>query len=321
MRHLNPKLVVGAVAVTIAAVVAVALLALNREPQVDRDFDSRVADPAYRGGGPVILFDEGHLNTHTAAEGYKPLADILRNDGYTLRVSREPLEARALEGVSILMLVLAKGANDANDDPAYSETEEAVIEEWVRAGGSLFLIGDHWPFGSAVRSLARRFDVTMGEGLVQDSTHCDPDRGDSHLVFSVENGLLQDHPIVRGRSQKEQVRKVLTFTGTSLQGPAGAAPFLLLSEAATERPPGPPRVTRDGGDVRVAMEYGDPVAAASRTQGLALEVGSGRVVVLAEAGMLRAQRERNGLLVGMNVPGYDNRQLGLNIAHWLSRIL
>jgi hypothetical protein len=45
------------------------------------------------------------------------------------------------------------------------------------------------------------------------------------------------------------------------------------------------------------------------------------VVVLGEAGMLRAQRERNGQLVGMNVPGYDNRQMALNIMHWLSRIL
>jgi hypothetical protein len=37
--------------------------------------------------------------------------------------------------------------------------------------------------------------------------------------------------------------------------------------------------------------------------------------------MLRAQRDRNGARVGMNVPGYDNRQLALNIMHWLSRAL
>jgi len=37
--------------------------------------------------------------------------------------------------------------------------------------------------------------------------------------------------------------------------------------------------------------------------------------------MLRAQRPRRGLPVGMNVPGYDNRQLALNIMHWLSRLL
>jgi protein-S-isoprenylcysteine O-methyltransferase Ste14 len=69
------------------------------------------------------------------------------------------------------------------------------------------------------------------------------------------------------------------------------------------------------------MEYGAPVAAGGRAQGLALEVQTGRVVILGEAGMLRAQRGRNGERVGMNVPGCDNRQLALNIMRWLSRVL
>ncbi len=157
--------------------------------------------------------------------------------------------------------------------------------------------------------------------MSEDATHHDADRGASHLIFSEDNGLLRDHPIVRGRSPAERVRRVLTFTGQSLKDPEAAVPFLALSDVATERPPGPARVERAGGDVRVHMEYGDPVAAAGRAQGLALEVDAGRVVVLGEAGMLRAQRPRNGLPVGMNVPGYDNRQLALNIMHWLSRIL
>jgi hypothetical protein len=161
----------------------------------------------------------------------------------------------------------------------------------------------------------------MGTGFVEDAVHHDAERGESHLVFSSDNGLLRDHPIVRGRSPAETVERVLTFTGQSIEGPSAAVSFLALSEVATERPPGPARATRDGGDVRVEMEYGAPAPAAGRAQGLALEVGAGRIVVLGEAGMLRAQRERNGNRVGMNVPGYDNRQLALNIVHWLSRIL
>ncbi len=319
MRRLTRKHIIGTVAVLIAAIVAAVLVA-TRDRSYDRAFDSRVTDPAYRTNGPVVLYDEGHLNTHTTTTGYKPLADLLHSDGYRLRVTRQPLTTPALEGVTVLVLALARGTNDANDNAAYSDAETAVIEGWVRAGGSLLLITDHWPYGSAVSSLARRFDVAMGAGLVQDATQHDPDRGDSHLVFSEQNGLLRDHPIVRGRSQAERVRRVLTFTGQSLQGPAVAVPFLALSDAATERPPGPPRVERDGGDVRVNMEYGAPVAAAGRAQGLALEVQAGRVVVLGEAGMLRAQRA-NGERVGMNVLGYDNRQLALNVMHWLSRAL
>lgn len=173
---------------------------------------------------------------------------------------------------------------------------------------------DHWPYGLAARSLAQRFDVDVRGGFVEDPAHHEAQRGTSHLVFSEENGLLRAHPITRG------VKRVLTFTGTSVRGSAGAVAFLALSDSATERPPGPARVEQDGDNNRVLMEYGDPQPAGGRAQGIALEFGRGRVVVLGEAGMLRAQRDRSGL-VGMNVPGHDNRQLALNIMHWLSRAL
>lgn len=312
--------IIGAAAAIVVAIVC-GFVYWNRDRGYDPGFDARVSDPAHRGEGPVVLFDEGHLNTHTTESGYKPLADLLRNDGYRVRVSGAPLNAPALQGVAVLVLAVARGANDANDAAAYTEAEAAAIDTYVRAGGALLLVTDHWPFGSAVASLARRFEIDMGAGLVEDAAHSDPDRGESHLVFSAENGLLRDHPIVRGRSAAERVRRAITFTGQSLAGPATAAPFLALSDSATERPPGPPRVERDGGDVRVAMEYGAPLPAAGRAQGLALEVGAGRVVALGEAGMLRAQVEGNGSRVGMNLPGYDNRQLALNILHWLSRDL
>jgi hypothetical protein len=40
------------------------------------------------------------------------------------------------------------------------------------------------------------------------------DGNPTRLVFWVENGLLGDHPIRRGRNPREQVRKVLAFTGS-----------------------------------------------------------------------------------------------------------
>ncbi len=315
------KTTIAAGAVLSAALVGAVLLFMNREEPYDRAFDTRVGDPAYPAEGPVVLYDEGHRNVHTTTEGYKPFADLLRSDGYTVRVSQQPFSTGTLQGVSVLVLVLARGANETEDGAAYSEAEADAIEAWVRGGGALLLVADHWPFGSAAMSLARRFDVALGTGFVQDTVHDEPGRGDSHLVYSEENGLLRDHPIVRGRRDDERVRRVLTFTGTSIEGPVDAAAFLVLSDAATARPPGPSRVERDGGDVRVIMEYGDPVSAAGQAQGIALEVQAGRVVVLGDAGMLRAQRDRNGALVGMNVPEYDNRQLALNVVRWLSRVL
>ena len=313
------RIVFGIVAVVV--IVAAALFVLNRDRPYDRSFDTRITTPAYPDSGPVVLYDEGHRNTHLTTTGYKPLADLIRNDGYVLRTTTAPFTAEALRGVGVLVLVLPLGSNPTNDSAAYSQKEAVAIAEWVGSGGSLLLVTDHWPFGLAARSLASRFAVELSGGFVEDRTYHDPERGESHLVFTTENGLLGDHAITRGRGEAERVRRVLTFTGGSMKGPDGATFFLELSDSATVRPPGPARAERDGGNERVLMSYGDPQPAGGHAQGVALEFGRGRVVVLGEAGMLRAQQERSGALVGMNVPGYDNRQLALNIMHWLSRVL
>jgi len=310
-----------AAGITVVGVVVAAFLVWRAHWGYDPGFDARVADAAYKSGGPLVIYDEGHLNSHTASGAYRPLAGLITSDGYQLRVSRRVFSEQSLAGASVLIVALPRGANDANDQPAFSEPEIATIDHWVRNGGSLLLVTDHWPYGPAAAPLAQRFDVQMGKGLVEDPLHHDPARGDSHLVFSEDNGLLRDHPILRGRNPAERIRKVLTFTGQSLLGPPSAVPFLALSDAAIEHPPTVPKVERRGGDVRVTMDYGASVSAKGRAQAIALEVEKGRVVVLGEAGMLRAQRERGGERVGMNVPGYDDRQLAINIMHWLSRIL
>ncbi|MGH9968159.1 MAG: hypothetical protein ACREBG_10060 [Pyrinomonadaceae bacterium] len=59
------------------------------------------------------------------------------------------------------------------------------------------------------------------------------------------------------------------------------------------------------------------VSAAGRAQALALPFGAGRVVVFGEAAMLTAQNVN----FGMNYPGTDDRQLALNVLHWLTGLL
>lgn len=204
-------------------------------------------------------------------------------------------------------------------EPAFSPVELDAIDRWVRGGGSLLLVTDHWPYGRAAAALGERFGVHMSGGFTQDPGHFEASLGDSNLTFSRENGLLTEHPIIQGRNDSERVERVVTFTGQSLAGPQSAAAFLALAASATDRPPGVPVVEKSGGDVRVSMEYGETYSAAGRAQGLALEVEKGRVVVLGESGMLRAHNDRSGR-VGMNYPGCDNRQLALNIMHWLSRL-
>jgi hypothetical protein len=125
----------------------------------------------------------------------------------------------------------------------------------------------------------------------------------SFLVFSRGNGLLADHPITRGRDRSERLDRVQTFTGQAVKGPEGSVAFLKLADTATV---GPPR------------RGGRPVA--GWAQGIAFPFGKGRVVVLGEAAQLSAQLAGRGKM-GMNAPGIDNRQMALNVMHWLTRLL
>jgi hypothetical protein len=139
----------------------------------------------------------------------------------------------------------------------------------------------------------------MSGAHVEDAAHHDPETGNrDFLLFSRDNGLLLEHPITRGRGDDEEVRQVLTFGGQALRGSAGSVAFLKIS--------------------------GQAMGGAPAAQGLALEFGAGRVVMLADAAMLTALVEHTGnreLHLGMTRQGYDNRQLALNIVHWLTRIL
>jgi hypothetical protein len=292
-----------------------------REPLYDRSFDSRVTEPAYRSRHPRVLFDAGHHNHHTADGRYKPFADLVRNDGCDVQSIRTDITSASLSGIAVFVTACPQGANETNDADAFTESEVAAIDEWVRAGGSLLLITDHFPFGSAAECLSRRFGVDMSKGLVQDAKHFEASLEETHIVFSGDSGLHSDHPIIRGRAPAEQVKRVLTFTGQSLGCPERGAKILLLADSAVDRPPTTPIVERSGGDVRVTVNYGDPVPAKGRAQAVALEVGKGRAVILGEAGMLSAQKTPRGAPVGMNYPDYDNRQFALNIMHWLSRLL
>ena len=68
-------------------------------------------------------------------------------------------------------------------------------------------------------------------------------------------------------------------------------------------------------------DEGVDLSAAGRSQAVAFELGKGRVVVLADAATVGAELVAGTLKVGMNRPGNDDRQLTLNVLHWLTRLL
>jgi hypothetical protein len=189
-------------------------------------------------------------------------------------------------------------------------------------GGALLLVADHAPFGTSAETLAQRFGVSMSKGYTIDSTHADPESGNpSVLVYSRANGLLADHAITRGRDSTERVGRIIAFTGQSLLGPEGSAAFMKLGDGARDLPL---RTFASARSWKLALS--ETLPAAGRSQGVAFAFGKGRVVVLGEAAMLSAQvilRPSGAIAfrMGMNHPGIDNRQLALNIMHWLAGVL
>ena len=256
-----------------------------------------------------MLFDEAHHNIHRATRTYAPFAELLGNDGYRVRRTSQAFSQQRLEDVDIVVIANALGRNERNDDHALSEMECDALVAWIRRGGSLLLITDHYPTGSAVRNLAHRLGVSMSGGVTEDSVSYDHTFDPSHIIFD----SLPVHPITRG------VDRVLTFTGQSLGVPDGGIALLPLRATAIDRAPSP-RVERSGNDVRVHVEYGPASPAQGRAQAIAMALGHGRVVVLGEAAMASAQLSAyDQSPFGMNVPGYDNRRFVLNVMHWLSR--
>lgn len=271
--------------------------------RADVSFNAKVSHPAYTTTHPRVIIDEAHFNFHTASGRYKPFADLVANDGYAVVPGRQQFSRASLKDVAVLVIANALGAEEMGDPsaakPAFTDEECDAVRDWVKEGGSLLLISDHPPMGSAAADLAQRFGVMMSQGVTRDPKNS----GDApaQLIFSRANKLLEDHAITRGRDHSERLERVMTFTGQSLIGPSGSVTFLKLGDTAADQ------------------IKGQSVSVAGHAQGLALTFGKGRVVVLGEAGELSAQvvgPTRRPM--GMNRTGIDNRQMALNIMHWLS---
>ena len=285
---------------------------LQRQPSAggqmaDPNFNAKVDNPAYRKSGPKVLFDEAHNNFHTSSGRYKPFADLITNDGYQVVPNKQAFALDRLRDYRVLVISNALGA-PAVSNAAFTEAESDAVRDWVQRGGALLLIADHAPMGSANQILAKRFSVDMSKMFTVDEKNYDTEsENPGFIVYTRESGRLADHPVTRGRNASERINKVIAFTGQSLKGPAHGFAFMKLADTAMDAMP--------GGNT-------NPVSAAGRAQGIAMKFGKGRVIILGEAGMLSAQVVgAQRMPFGMNRPGIDNRQLALNIMHWLSGLI
>ena len=223
--HLNPN--VCAAVVAIASSVSAGVIPAQAPPTARR-----------------VLLDEAHHNLMaTAAGGYRPLVRLLSDAGFDVSANTLPFSRERLASTDILIVANPNGAAagapaETRAASAFTDPEIDAVDEWIRGGGGLLLATDHYPTSVAARKLAERFGVKLSDGWTDDPKHrwALPGYGQSfgYLVFSLENGLLADHPITRGYDEWEMIEGVSTATGGSMEGPAGSVPLLRLSPTAVD---------------------------------------------------------------------------------------
>lgn len=272
-------------------------------PSADESYDSSIKNPTYTKNHPRVLFDEAHQNLHRTDGLYRPFVSLISNDGYRVTANRQEFSTRTLANYQILIIANARafGGNES----AFSNAECQMVADWVRSGGALLLIADHAPLGGFAAKLSLQFGVEMSNSYTDDPYNRDKELED--LLFSRDNALLVDHPITNGQSGTTKVNRVVSFTGQSLSIPANGQAVLRLSETAIDTFPNTARAD---------------VPARGRAQMVAMKFGKGRVVVSGEAAMFSAQIMPDGFKFGLNASQrIDNRQLVLNMMHWLSGVL
>ena len=306
----------------LAMAVTFMLVSCNTGQVPDKSYKPNISDPAFQAGeGPVVCLDEAHNNFHTLENRFWAFGELLRRDGYVVESSKEKFSAVVLEGCSVLVIANAQLELDGWGEYPYptpsgfTDEEIAAVQTWVNHGGSLLLIADHMPLAGVASKLASAFEVEFNDGFAV-AGFDSPETRDAAFgiptIFSINNQTLLSHPITTGRSEKESVTSIRSFTGQAFQAPDSAQPLMVLPDDFVLLMP------------QKAWEFGPDtktIPVGGWLQGAVMPFGSGRAAFFGEAAMFTAQIT-DGVPSGMNAPmAEQNFQFVLNVMHWLSRIL
>jgi hypothetical protein len=279
------------------------------QQMADTLFNPVVSNPTFgEGKGSIVLIDEAHANFHTLSGKYKTFARVLMKDGYVVDSSTELFTPEQLSKGKILVIANALHPSNRSQwklptPSAFTDAEIEVVNEWVKNGGSLFLIADHMPFPGSAEKLAASFGFTFYNGFAMKKGGQD--------IFTPNNGLMLN-ALTTGRNESETIKSLQTFTGQAFKIPAEAKPVVVLNskyeikmpEEAWDFKKDTPTISGDG-----------------LVQGAYMTYGKGRVVVFGEAAMFTAQLQGKSK-VGMNEKSASqNAQFLLNTIHWLDGIL
>ncbi len=287
---------------------------LKAQQVADTLYSPSIQSPAYlHGQGSCVLIDEAHYNFHTLNGRFKPFASLLQRDGYVVKSLPQLFSWEALSQGKIVVIANALHPDNQKQwslptSSAFTEQEIAVVNKWVKEGGSLFLIADHMPFPGAAEKLAASFGVKFYNGFAMKKRKKDKD------IFTLGRGL-KECSLTHGRNTLNTLEKITSlesFVGQAFQVPETAHPVIVLNEDYQLLLP------------QTAWKFTKEtpvIPAANFVQGAYMSYGKGRVVVFGEAAMFTAQLEGRKGKFGMNATSAtQNAQFLLNTIHWLDKI-
>lgn len=291
-----------------SVLIALALPTLAQQVS-DTTFNPLLKNPAYeKNMGSLVLIDEAHNNFHTMKGRYRPFTNVLEKDGYRVKASMKPVSRELLDSVKIFVVANALHSSNVTrwtlpTPSAFSDEEIETLVDWVKEGGSLFLIADHMPFPGAVEKLAASFNVEFINGFAMKNGGKD--------IFTTGHGLISS-TLTQGRNAEESITSLQSFTGQAFRIPQDAKPIIVLNEKYTVKIPS------------TAWQFDKEtptVSGKDLVQGAYMKYGKGRIVFFGEAAMFTAQRQGKNK-VGMNQKSASqNLQFLLNVIHWLDGIL
>lgn len=276
--------------------------------KLDPDFKPEVAIPYFKVRHPVILFDQAHMNMASDDGRYAPLIHLLESDGFVVKNVMAKFTPALLSEGNILYIASSQGIDSERkiekNSVTFTDDEVETVQSWVKNGGSLLMMAEHSPNGDGLHSLAAKFQVSIGEGEINDpQNYLISLQSTSNLLFTNENHLLMNHPIIFGRTPHESVHRVAIFSAQSVKGPSDSKPVLGLSPSAES-------YLKNGSRRPVAPGFCAAVA---------FRYGKGRVIVFGDSGIFTAKiRASSNEKEGMNREDLDNAKLATNTFRWLA---
>jgi len=231
------------------------------------------------GEGPVITVDEGHHNAHTATGRFSFVTDILEQDGYVVARSGTAFTAENLAGVEVLMVATPLHGMEDGSLPtllAIKDEEVTHLVDWIRGGGSLFLVSDHMPIPGAQDNLLQALGIRGLNGYAVSSQTPES----STIIFRRSDGSLGPHPVIDGLNPSERINSVASLSGFAFQAGDDFEPLFVLPDAA---------VSLQVDHWFTPSDDYERIPVGGWWQAALGEIGEGRVALMGEAGMFTAQ--------------------------------